>query len=47
LAKKNEMRDEWEAGAWKKKARQVGFALPETKLDGRRVCPRPQRTEWN
>jgi len=32
------MRDEWEAGAWKKKARQVGFALPETKLDGQRVA---------
>jgi hypothetical protein len=38
LAKKNEMRDEWEAGAWKKKARQVEFALPETKLDVQRVA---------
>jgi len=42
------MRDEWEAGAWKKKARQVEFALPETKLDGQRVARgrrRPRGTE--
>ena len=29
MAKKNEMRDAWEAGAWKKQARPVEFVLAE------------------